>query len=84
MEVVQTEDAKRAFIVCQDPDQQDHMGRITVPLPRLQQWQTSAKQVASVIAGLLGVEDKPVFQQGSASYKLAMLKGKKVKRDVAG
>jgi hypothetical protein len=38
MEVLLTEDAKRAFIVCEDPDMQGHMGRISVPLVRLQQW----------------------------------------------
>lgn len=55
MPVCFSEDAKRAFIVCDDPDQQDRMGRINVPPPRLQQWQASAKQLAVVIAGLLGM-----------------------------
>ncbi len=74
MPVVYTEEQQRAFIVCDDPDQQDHMGRIAVSLDRLQQWQTSAKQMAALIARLLGVTAKPTYQQESASYALGMLK----------
>ncbi len=43
MPVYLTDDAQRAFIVCDDPDKQEQMGRIQVPLERLQQWQTSAR-----------------------------------------
>ncbi len=82
MPVVFTEGAQRAFIVCDDADKQDHMGRIAVELSRLGQWQASANQVAVVIAGLLGVDAKPVYQKESASYKLGMLKGRKGRRAV--
>ncbi len=75
MPVYQTDDAQRAFIVCDDPDRQSQMGRINVPLERLQQWQASARQIAAVIADLLGFESKPVYQKESAYYKLGMLKG---------
>ncbi len=75
MPVYQTDDEQRAFIVCDDPEKQDQMGRIQVPLAWLQQWQTSARQFAGVIAGLLGFESKPVHQKVSASsYALGMLK----------
>lgn len=80
MPVVLTEDAERAFIVCEDPEQQSHMGRIAVSLPSLQQWQSSPKQVAAVIANLLGLESKPEYIKESASYKLGMLKGVKGRR----
>lgn len=74
MPVYQTDDEQRAFIVCDDPDKQAQMGRVKVPLERLQQWQTSARQFAGVIAGLLGFESKPVYQEASAIYRLGMLK----------
>jgi len=74
MPVYQTDDGQRAFIVCDDPDQQEQMGRVQVRLEWLQQWQASARQIAVVIVGLLGFEPKPVFQKDSASYRLGMLK----------
>lgn len=75
MRVDYAEDSTRAFIVCDDPEKQNHMGRIAVPFVRLQQWQSSAKQVAIFIADLLGLDTKPVYQKASANYKLGMLKG---------
>lgn len=83
MPVVHAEDQQRAFIVCDDPDQQDHMGRIAVSLDRLQQWQTSAKQMAALIARLLGGATKPSYQQQSASYALGMLKSDSGRRVVS-
>lgn len=80
MPVVFTEDTLRAFIVCDHPEQQDHMGRIAVGLPRLNQWQLNTKQVAVVIAKLLGVGSKPMYQPETGSYALGMLKSKKGRR----
>jgi hypothetical protein len=47
-------DLNRAFIVCDDADMQSQMGRVKIPLVRLQQWQGSVKQLSQVIADLLG------------------------------
>ena len=80
MPVVLTEDAERAFIVCNHPDVQDYMGRISVSLPQLQQWQSTAKQVALVISALLEMDAKPIYQKESASYNLGFLKGAKGRR----
>jgi hypothetical protein len=80
MPIVFTEDALRAFIVCDHPEQQDHMGRIAVDLSRLNQWQLNVKQVAAVLAKLLDVNAKPVYQKETAGYALGMLKGKKGRR----
>jgi hypothetical protein len=80
MPVVFTEDTLRAFIVCDHPEQQDHMGRIAVSLSRLNQWQFNTKQVAAVIAKLLGIEAKPLYQPETGSYVLGMLKGTKGRR----
>jgi hypothetical protein len=80
MDVRLTEDAKRAFIVCDHPDMQSHMGRIAVHLERLQQWQLSTKKFAAYIAGTLGFDAKPTYSKEAASYKLGMLKGKEGRR----
>ncbi|NOT13772.1 MAG: hypothetical protein HOP23_18425 [Methylococcaceae bacterium] len=67
----------RAFIVCDDPEMQSQMGRITVPLVRLRQWQGSVKLLAKAIAELLGLTDKVTFSANQAVIKLGMLKAKK-------
>jgi hypothetical protein len=72
----------RAFVVCDDAEMQSQMGRITVPLTRLQQWQGSVKQLAKVIAGLLGLKDKITFSANQAVINLGMLKGQNGRRHV--
>lgn len=83
MPVYQTDDGQRAFIVCDDPEKQEQMGRVQVALERLQQWQASGRQFAWVIAGLLGFESKPVHQKASANYRLGMLKSEGGRRWVS-
>lgn len=73
----------RAFVVCDDAEMQSQMGRIKVPLERLQQWQGSVKLLVKVIAGLLGLEDKITFSADQAVIKLGMLKGDKWRRWVS-
>lgn len=70
----------RAFVVCDDAEMQSQMGRITVPLPRLQQWQGNAKLLAKVIADLLGLTDKITFLADQPVIKLGMLKAEKGRR----
>jgi len=65
----------RAFIVCDHPEMQNQMGRINVPPLWLQQWQSSPRHMAVVIARLLGFTTKPEQQKGSTSFKLGMRKG---------
>jgi len=65
----------RAFIVCDVPEMQNEMGRIEVPLERLKQWQSSFKQLAGVIQGLLAMThdindgDKTVIRLGMRQSK---------------
>jgi hypothetical protein len=81
MDVLLTNDGSgRAFIVCDHAEMQAQMGRINVPPERLQQWQTSAKQLAMLLSDLLGFEIKPEYQKQSASFKLGLLKGNKGRR----
>jgi len=64
----------RAFIVCDDADMQSQIGRVQVPLIQLQQWQSSVKQLAIVIADLLSFKDKIEFTANQPTIKLGMLK----------
>lgn len=55
--IVQTRAGKtRAYIVCEVPDKQAEMGRVAVPLERLQQWQSSPLMVALYLARALGLD----------------------------
>jgi hypothetical protein len=73
MQVVLSDDNKRAFIVCDVPGMQEQMGRINLPLERLKQWQASARQFALVLSRLLKLDFNPSQQKTSAAYKLGML-----------
>jgi hypothetical protein len=73
----------RVFIVCVDAEMQSQMGRIQVPLIRLQQWQSSVKQFAKVITGFLGLKDKITFSSDQSVIQLGMLKGAKGRRWVS-
>ena len=78
MEILLAKDeSERAFIVCDHADMQSQMGRINVPPERLQQWQSSAKHLPVVLAGLLGFDAKPKYQKEPANYPLGILKGSK-------
>ena len=70
----------RAFIVCDVPEMQDQMGRMQIPLERLNQWQSTAKQLAKVIADLLKFKDKIECKAGQSNIRLGMLKGSNGRR----
>jgi hypothetical protein len=73
----------RAFVVCEDAEMQSQMGRITVPLVRLRQWQGSVKQLAKVIAEMLELKDKIQFSTHQAVINFGMLKGQNGRRHVS-
>jgi hypothetical protein len=83
MRVDVTDDKQRAFIVCNHMDMQGHMGRIAVPLPRLNQWRTSPKQFAVLIAKLLGLDSVSNYNKTSNIYQLGMMKSDKGRRWVS-
>ena len=70
----------RAFIVCDVPEMQDQMGRMKIPLDRLNQWQSTVKQLAKVIADLLRFTDKIECKAGQSNIRLGMLKGSNGRR----
>tara|TARA_R110002072_G_C7966658_1_gene534363 strand:- start:3451 stop:4170 length:720 start_codon:yes stop_codon:yes gene_type:complete len=73
--VVRTSEGKaRAHIVCEVPERQAEMGLVSVPLERLQQWQSSPTMVARFIAGVLGL-DAELATAKNAALRLGMLKG---------
>jgi hypothetical protein len=70
----------RAFVVCDDPEMQGQMGRIQIPLERLQQWKVTAFQMAKVTAGLLDIECKTEDRHGQTNIRVGMVKGKNGRR----
>jgi len=63
----------RNYIVCDDSEKQTQMGRILVKSERLKQWQISIKNLAHVLAQLLGFDDIK-FAPKQAHIPLGMLK----------
>jgi hypothetical protein len=53
----QVNEQYRNYIVCDDSEKQTQMGRITVKSEQLKQWQVSIKNLAELLAQLLGFED---------------------------
>jgi hypothetical protein len=53
----QVNEQYRNYIVCDDSEKQAQMGRITVKPEQLKQWEVSIKNLAELLAQLLGFED---------------------------
>ena len=70
----------RAFVVCADPDMQEQMGRIQIPIEQLQQWKSSPLQFARVIARLIGIECKADYKHGQTNIRIGMIDGDKGRR----
>jgi hypothetical protein len=68
----QVNDKQRSYIVCDDSEKQALMGRITVKPEQLKQWQVSIKNLAHVLAELLGFDDFK-FASKQAYIPLGML-----------
>jgi hypothetical protein len=63
----------RAYVVC---DRRDDMGRVKIPLVRLQQWQLTHGQVARWVSRELGLKAKPQKDGSTGLYKLGIMPGK--------
>lgn len=63
----------RSYIVCDDSEKQAQMGRIAVPQERLKQWQVSIKNLALLLAQLLGFDNNHLDVKQD-SIRLGMLK----------
>jgi len=75
--------SNRAFVVCDDPEMQDQMGVINIPLDHLKQWKTNAKQLAKVVADLLELDYQLDRKKQPANIKLGMLISKQGRRTVS-
>lgn len=73
----------RAFVVCNDAEMHDEMGRINIPVEHLTQWKTSAKLLAKVIAQMLELDYQPDRKKLPANIKLGMLPSKQGRRYVS-
>ncbi|WP_419600418.1 hypothetical protein [Thiolapillus sp.] len=62
------------FIVC---DKRDDIGRVPVPVSRLEQWQTSGASIADLLAGMLGLQRPNMGSSTAGRWEIGMLKGKK-------
>jgi len=65
--------AAAAFVAC---DVRSEMGKVAVPLARLQQWQLSQAQIARWISNALNLRSKPEKDATSATFKLGTIRGK--------
>ena len=72
----------RAFIVCEDAEMQNQMGRMELPIEHLKQWQSSSKHLAKVISRLLALDDSSE-QTIESKIRLGMMKGPKGRRWVS-
>jgi hypothetical protein len=68
----QVNEQYRSYIVCDDSEKQALIGRITVKPEQLKQWQVSIKNLAHVLAQLLGFDDFK-FAAKQAYIPLGML-----------
>lgn len=73
--------ATRAHIVCEVPERQAEMGLVSVPVERLQQWQSSPAMLAEFVAGALGL-DAAVSTSTQGVFNLGMLQGPHGRRGV--
>jgi len=65
----------RAFVICDDPEKHDQMGRIAIPVERLRQWKVTALQLTELIAKLLGIECKAEDRHGQTNLRIGMVQG---------
>lgn len=79
--VVRNDGITRAQIVCEVPERQAEMGLVTVPLARLQQWQSSPAMLTRFVAGALGL-DAALSPGKAGAFHLGMLQGPHGRRGV--
>jgi len=63
----------RAFILCEDSEMQQYMGRVEVPLEKLQQWRITALQLAKVIASLMGFDNNITSAPGQTNIRIGSI-----------
>lgn len=70
------------YAACDDPFMHGEMGRMTIPAEQLIQWEISIKQVAVVIARLLGLPDDISYKANQKNIDLGSLKSKTGRKSI--
>lgn len=70
------------YAACEDPYMHEEMGRMTIPLEQLKQWKISIKQLAVLIADLLGLSCGISYKADQKSIVLGTLKSKTGRKSV--
>lgn len=65
----------RFFVVCDDPEMQEQMGRIQIPQEKLQQWKVTPHQLAKVAANLLVIDNNVNDRHGHNNIRIGMIEG---------
>jgi hypothetical protein len=68
----QISEPTRSYIVCDDSEKQTKIGRVAVPQEQLKQWQVSIKNLALLLAKLLGFDNRNLDVKQD-SIRLGML-----------
>jgi len=63
----------RYYAVCEDPIMHEQVGRMTIPPVQLKQWQISIKQLAVLVAQLLGLSSDISYKAEQKSIALGAL-----------
>jgi hypothetical protein len=66
--------SKVSFIVC---DKRSDINRVSVPVGRLEQWQTTCDLIAGLLAHLLGVDDQEHTVAEGNQWHIGVLRGRK-------
>ncbi|WP_426370449.1 hypothetical protein [Pseudocolwellia sp. HL-MZ7] len=72
----------RYYAVCEDPIMHEQVGRMTIPPEQLKQWQISIKQLAVLIAELLGLSSDISYKADQKSISLGALSSKAGRKSV--
>lgn len=80
--MVQNARADRAFVVCDVPEMQSEMGRVSIPIEYLQRWQCRFDGMARVLRGLLGCDASILAGNSASPIQLGFVKGSRGRRAV--
>ncbi|PHR95111.1 MAG: hypothetical protein COA68_17635 [Oceanobacter sp.] len=72
----------RYYAVCEEPIMHEQVGRMTIPPEQLKQWQITIKQLAVLIAELLGLSSDISYKADQKSISLGALSSKAGRKSV--
>lgn len=72
----------RYYAVCEEPIMHEQVGRMTIPPEQLKQWQITIKQLAVLVAELLGLSSDISYKADQKSISLGALPSKAGRKSV--